>query len=94
MRSDRVVLPDRQGFDREKKSITMKTLNRMKIAIRLHLPTMRSYFCGRRPSAVAVAAHRRGNAAGTHGGGGKYGTHERRKNRLEERAARLREPDR
>ncbi len=63
-----------------------------KTAFRLHLPPMRSYFCGRRPSAMAVAAHRRGSAAGVHGGGGKYGTPERRKNRLEERAARLREP--
>lgn len=61
----------------------------MKRAIRLTLPTWRSYFCDRRPSAVAQAAHRRGNAAGAHGGRAKYGTRERRLLRREERAARL-----
>jgi len=66
----------------------------MKTVLRLHLLPLASYFCGRHPSPAAVAAHRRGNAAGSHGGGGKYGKRERRKNRLEERAARLREPDR
>ena len=61
----------------------------MKTAIHLRLPPMMSYFCGRHTSPMAIAAHRRGNAAGTHGGKAKYGTRERRTNRMEERAARM-----
>lgn len=65
----------------------------MKTVIRLRLPAMTSYFCGRHASPVAVAAHRRGNAAGSHGGNAKYGKHQRRRNRLEERSARLLAPE-
>ena len=61
----------------------------MKNVIRLELPPMRSYFCGRRPSAVAVAACRRGNAAGAHGRRARCIKRERRASRLEERAARM-----
>ncbi len=61
----------------------------MKTVIHLHLPATASYFCGRHTSPVAVAAHRRGNAAGTHGGKAKYGKRERQQHRREERAARI-----
>lgn len=61
----------------------------MKTALRLYLPPLASYFCGRHASPVAVAARRRGNAAGAHGGRAKYGKRERRASRLEERAARV-----
>jgi len=62
----------------------------MKTVIRLCLPPRMSYFCGRHPSPLAVAAQRRGNAAGVHGGRAKYGKRERRRSRREEREARLR----
>lgn len=64
----------------------------MKPALQLHLPPMRDYFCGRRPSCLARAARRRGNAAGLHGGERKYGARERRRNRREERDARFFSP--
>lgn len=57
----------------------------MKTVIRLHLPSRISYFCGRHSSPLAVAAQRRGNAAGVHGGRAKYGKRERRESRREER---------
>jgi len=66
----------------------MKNVIRKNV-IRLELPPMRSYFCGRRPSAVAVAACRRGNAAGAHGRRARCIKRERRASRLEERAARM-----
>jgi len=66
----------------------MKTATKNNV-FRLRLPAMTSYFCGRHASPAAVAARRRGNAAGSHGGRAKYGKRERRKSRLEERAARV-----
>lgn len=69
----------------------MKTAAKNSV-IRLRLPALTSYFCGRHASPVAVAARRRGNAAGIHGGKAKYGKRERRANRREERAARMLPP--
>ena len=64
----------------------------MKSAIRLTLPPLTAYFCGRRPSVMARAAHRRGNAAGMHENKARQGRRERRRNRLDERDARLISP--
>lgn len=61
----------------------------MKTAFCLTLPPLSAYFRCRHTSAAARAAHRRGNAAGVHGGRAKYGTRERRLLRREERVARL-----
>lgn len=61
----------------------------MKPAFRLTLPPLAAHFRCRHTSAAARAAHRRGNAAGIHGGRAKYGTRERRGLRREERVARL-----
>ena len=65
----------------------------MKTVIHLHLPTLADHFRHRHPAPGAVAARRRGNAAGVHGGRARYGKRERQKNRLEERAARTLLPE-
>ena len=60
-----------------------------KTAFCLPLPPFLSHFCGRRCSPLAVAARRRGNAAGVHGGKRKYGKRERRASRREEQSAKF-----
>lgn len=65
----------------------------MKTSFRLTLPPLAAHFRSRHTSAAARAAHRRGNAAGVHGGRAKYGTRERRLLRREERMACLGDSD-